>query len=160
MSVTLNTYRWHLSNRKSIVEEMDHKVYPFETQFSFHKDNWDYYSEFLDPDGNKIKVLFYHLKSNTLSHEIDFMVNGSLYGDGFIKNEKQFFQIISTVIECINSFILKLNLKWLKINVVETDGVEGQYHRIWKEYVLKNIIDTGFVVCPLEKNMIILQNNR
>ena len=151
----------HLNEYQTRIHEIGQRVKPFQNTFKFNTTVNGYRCEFTDPSGNKITVDFYLLYVKTREYEIDFMVNGSSYGDESRLSLKQFFLIISTVIECVNKFISEFEPYRLRIDALEKsdDDENHQKHKIWKEYVLQNIMDTEFVVAPHEKKWIILQNN-
>ena len=165
MARTLKTYRAFLVEdfQKQIIE-IGQRVKPFQTNFAFEKISTGYESKFSDANDNKVSVRFYLLKSRNpdySGYEIDFSVNGTSFGTGRKMEIKSFFSIISTVVECINRFIEKFNVSQLLINAYDKEGKVGQKEKIWREYVLQNITDTGFVVGRAdEPGYIILQNNR
>lgn len=159
MARTLKSYRLYLIEdfQKKILE-IGQRVKPLQTDFEFLNTFQGYEARFSDMYGNKILVNFYKTESKVSAYEIDFSVNGTSFGDKKKMTLDAFFPIISTVVSCTNDFIKKINPACLYIAASDKKGKEGQKQNIWKEYVLQNITDTGFVL-SIDPNVIALQNN-
>jgi hypothetical protein len=161
MARTLRTYRLFLTEFQNQVVEIGQLVKPFQTSFNFDKIINGYQSNFSDDSKNKISVYFYTMEKERFGYEIDFSVNGTSIGNDRKMDLKLFLPIVSTVVSCINAFIEKFNPPRLYIAAAEKSGRVEQKQKIWREYVLQNIKDTGFVVgnAQPENGYLILQNN-
>ena len=160
MARTLRSYRMYLAEKCQLrVLEIGQRVQPSQTEFEFGETVSGYDSKFSDGSGNNIKVMFHLVEKKWRGYEVEFSVNGTSFGTDQRVPLRQFFVIISTVIECINKFIIKIDPLKLYIDAADKTGRFGQKYKIWREYILQNIHDTGFAVCPDEKDVIVLQKN-
>ena len=64
MAVSLKTYRRILNEDQRKIQEIGQRLPPFQTEFNIIENNNGYESSFLDPDNNKIKILFHQLGSD------------------------------------------------------------------------------------------------
>lgn len=143
MAVSLKTYKLNLNESQKKLQEIGQRLIPFQKEFEFTQGLQGIQSEFDDPQNNKIKVIFYEIKSSCF--EIDFEVNGTSFGDDVKMEVKQFFLIISTVVECVNNFIQEFDPNQLKIQGSDKTGKEGQKDKIWMEYIKVNIKDNNYI---------------
>lgn len=139
--------------------EIGQRVKPLHIKFEYNEMTTGYDSTFDDNYGNNIKVMFHLVEKKCRGYEIEFSVNGTSFGDNIKVSLQQFFIIISTIIECINKFIIKFDPLKLYIDAADKKERYGQKSKIWREYILQNIHDSGFAVCPNEKDVIVLQKN-
>jgi hypothetical protein len=160
MARTLKTYRLFLTEFQNRIVEIGQLVKPFQTSFNFDEEVNGYKSNFSDGNENKISMYFYLIEKKCPAYEIDLVVNGTSFGNNKKMDLKSFFPIISTSIACINDFIEKFNPAALYIVAADKREKRGQKEKIWKEYILQNIKDTGFVVGNAEPEIgyLILQN--